>query len=89
MNNNDSELSVENLRSEDKNELGSRKYLEKKDDDFIKQLPEVEELKRQKILKEFMMTTSFTISVRGSITTQAGASVKAGRLMRQTTFNFF
>ena len=60
-----SELSVENLRSEGKNELGSRKYLEKKDDDFIKQLPEVEELKRQKILKEFMMTTSFTISVRG------------------------
>ena len=59
-----SELSVENLRSEGKNELGSRKYLEKKDD-FIKQLPEVEELKRQKILKEFMMTTSFTISVRG------------------------
>ena len=54
-----------------------------------KQMPEeVEEMKKTEDSERIMMTRCFTTSVRGSITTQAGVSVKAGRLMRLSTFSF-
>ena len=51
-----------------------------------KQMPgEVEELKKTEDSERIMMTRCFITSVRGSITTQAEVSVKAGRLMRLST----
>ena len=46
---------------------------------------ELEELNKTEDSERIMMTRCFTTSVRGSITTLAGISVNAGRLMRLST----
>ena len=103
MNKNDSQLSAgnfpfpndtknipdtRNLRSQGKNELGSRRDLEKrKDDAFKKNARRSGRDEKTEDSERIMMTRCFTTSVRGSITTQAGVSVKAGRLIRLSTFS--
>ena len=72
-----------NLRSQGKNKLGSRKYLEKrKDYDFKTNARRSGRVEINRGFWKNKMTRCFTTSVHGSITTQAGVSVKAGRLMR-------
>ena len=57
----------------------------KKDDYFKTNARRSGRVEKTEDSERIMMTRCFTTSVCGSITTQAGVSVKAGRLMRLST----